>query len=75
MGRNMKKFVVDGSIELNGHPVECIPISLAGYVRQNNLFIGTLTVKEHLMFEVLCFIGMLYRFVKAKSKLYHQGVD
>ena len=51
--RNMGKLQVSGERYINGMPVD--PDSLArisGYVQQDDLFIGTLTVKEHLRFQV-----------------------
>ena len=44
--------VVDGNILVNGHQVNSAMTSLAGYVHQDDLFVGSLTVMEHLTFMV-----------------------
>ena len=44
--------VVDGEILVNGHRVNSAMTSLAGYVHQDDLFVGSLTVNEHLTFMV-----------------------
>lgn len=43
-------IVVDGDILVNGHQINSAMTSLAGYVHQDDLFVGSLTVKEHLTF-------------------------
>ncbi len=52
--RNRNKLVISGDIGINGkllkHPNQLASIS--GYVQQDDLFIGTLKVKEHLKFQV-----------------------
>lgn len=53
--RNQGELVVSGDIKVNGKrladPKQLASIS--GYVQQNDIFIGTLKVKEHLRFQVL----------------------
>ena len=53
--RNQGKLKVEGDIKINGKtlndPKQLAAIS--GYVQQNDIFIGTLKVKEHLRFQVL----------------------
>ena len=54
--RNQGKLKIGGEIKVNGKivadPKQLAAIS--GYVQQNDIFIGTLKVKEHLTFQV-CF--------------------
>jgi len=52
--RNRGSFKITGNIELNGKRVyDLQKISLvSGYVQQEDLFIGSLKVKEHLLFQV-----------------------
>lgn len=46
-------LAVTGCRAINGVPVTANGLaSLSAYVQQNDLFIGTLTVKEHLIFQV-----------------------
>ncbi|XP_037797831.1 protein scarlet-like [Penaeus monodon] len=42
--------IVDGEILVNSRRASRAMASLAGYVHQDDLFVGSLTVKEHLMF-------------------------
>lgn len=52
--RNRGNLTVSGNVMVNGMPITS-PLQLAaisGYVQQDDLFIGTLTVKEHLKFQV-----------------------
>ncbi|KAK7081536.1 hypothetical protein SK128_022036, partial [Halocaridina rubra] len=42
--------IVDGDILVNSRKANRIMASLAGYVHQDDLFVGSLTVKEHLTF-------------------------
>ena len=52
--RNRGNLIITGDVKVNGTPIMS-PLQLAaisGYVQQDDLFIGTLTVKEHLKFQV-----------------------
>ena len=52
--RNQSKMIVEGEIKLNGQKAKWETItSCSGYVQQDDLFIGTLTVKEHLIVQVI----------------------
>ena len=53
--RNKGKLDVRGDINVNGKPVSsALALSaISGYVQQEDLYIGTLTVKEHLKFQVI----------------------
>jgi len=51
--RNRGQLVIDGDIRVNGKPVTLEEMNeYSGYVQQNDLFHGTLTVREHLTFLV-----------------------
>jgi len=46
--------MIDGDVRVNGKPVSLKEINeYSGYVQQDDLFHGTLTVREHLIFVVL----------------------
>ncbi len=52
--RNRGKLKVSGDVKVNGKIADWDMITRhSGYVQQEDLFIGTLTVKEHLLFMVL----------------------
>jgi ABC-type multidrug transport system ATPase subunit len=49
--RNLGKLKVEGSVRLNGLPVKKQTLrKISAYVQQTDLFIGTMTVVEHLRF-------------------------
>lgn len=50
--RGLSDLVTDGSVRVNGHEIGSAIRSIAAYVQQNELFIGTLKVREHLIFQV-----------------------
>jgi ABC-type multidrug transport system ATPase subunit len=52
--RNKKKLKINGSIKINGVPIKSAKALsfISGYVEQEDSFIDTLTVKEHLTFHV-----------------------
>lgn len=51
--RNTGKLNILGQRYLNGAPVNTDTLArISGYVQQDDLFISTLTVKEHLQFQV-----------------------
>lgn len=56
--RNRGNLIVTGNVKVNGKllldPSELASIS--AYVEQDDIFIGTLKVKEHLKFQVLIFV-------------------
>lgn len=52
--RTPSGVVASGTRALNGQPANPEALSaLSAYVQQQDLFIGTLTVKEHLIFQVI----------------------
>lgn len=53
-GRNLKNVQVRGNVLLNGEPASIDRLtSCSSYVQQDDLFIGILTVREHLLFQVI----------------------
>ena len=54
--RNISNVDVSGTVCLNGKPVSFDINNISAYVQQEDLFIGTLTVREHLMFQVSIYI-------------------
>ena len=50
--RNISSVNVSGTVFINGTPVSTEINNMSAYVQQEDLFIGTLTVREHLMFQV-----------------------
>nr|CAD7410475.1 unnamed protein product [Timema cristinae] len=54
MFKSSPNVIVSGYTALNGFPVSSGTLSsLSAYVQQDDLFIGTLTVREHLVFQAL----------------------
>jgi ABC-type multidrug transport system ATPase subunit len=53
--RNRGNLSVTGNVKVNGNPITSALqlASISGYVQQDDLFIGTLTVKEHLKFQAM----------------------
>jgi ABC-type multidrug transport system ATPase subunit len=56
--RNRGNLKIGGEVRVNGQLVNSVEeiASISGYVQQDDLFIGCLTVKENLVFQV-CFIN------------------
>ena len=50
--RTPGEVVVDGDILVNGHRANRSMNALSGYVHQDDLFVASLTVLEHLTFMV-----------------------
>ena len=51
--RNQGKLKIDGDVKINGQSINWKTVaSCSGYVQQEDVFIGTLKVKEHLTFLV-----------------------
>ena len=43
---------IRGTIKLNNCPIQSEITSISAYIQQEDLFVGSLTVKEHLTFQV-----------------------
>ena len=50
--RNRGRLLVEGDVRVNGGVIGRGMSALSAYIQQNDLFIGTLKVKEHLWFQV-----------------------
>jgi len=50
--RNCGKLVVQGDVRVNGIEIGRNIRNISAYVQQDDLFIGALTVREHLQFRV-----------------------
>ena len=50
--RNISKLEVTGTVEVNDHPIGTGITSISAYIQQEDLFVGSLTVREHLVFQV-----------------------
>jgi ATP-binding cassette, subfamily G (WHITE), eye pigment precursor transporter len=53
--RNRANLQIEGEIRLNGQLIKSSNTlaAVSGYVQQEDLFYGTLTVKEHLKFQAM----------------------
>ncbi len=70
--RNLEGLTVDGEVLVNGENLGAGITKVSVYVQQDDLFIGTLKVKEHLWFQVGYFIHTLYSFIIILSVyIYH----
>ena len=50
--QNTHRLVVSGDVRVNGKDIGNSIKDISAYVQQEDIFIGTLTVKEHLTFQV-----------------------
>jgi ABC-type multidrug transport system ATPase subunit len=50
--RNRGNLEVNGEVKVNGQRIGQGMTSLSGYIQQDDLFVATLTVREHLWFQV-----------------------
>ena len=50
--RNISQMEVRGTVEVNDRPIGLEISSLSAYIQQEDLFVGSLTVREHLTFQV-----------------------
>lgn len=51
--RNIRSLKVTGDLRVNGMKFEREITAISGYVQQDDLFIGRLTVREHLWFQAM----------------------
>lgn len=49
--RNLKGLNVEGSVEVNGHKIGRDITAISGYAQQEEMFVGTLTVREYLCIQ------------------------
>lgn len=53
--RNIRSLVVSGDIKINDRVVNRDQMNdVSAYLQQEDLFLGTMTVREHLLFKVQC---------------------
>ena len=59
--RNKYKMIIDGEIKVNGAKINSVEeiSSVSAYLQQDDIFIGHLTVKEHLSFQVIKLLHLL----------------
>ena len=50
--RNIKNYVVEGTVKVNGYRIKNKIKKISAYVQQDDLFIKNLTVKETLIYKV-----------------------
>ena len=50
--QNLSRLNISGKIKVNGKEIGKRIKNISAYVQQEDLFIGTLTVREHLAFQV-----------------------
>ena len=50
--QNIGRLRISGTIKVNGQEIGNKIKSISAYLQQEDLFIGTLTVKEHIYFQV-----------------------
>lgn len=53
--RNIGNLSIEGEVRINGEVVGSKMRTIAAYVQQDDLFIATLKVREHLVFQVIIF--------------------
>ncbi|XP_071108651.1 protein white-like [Haliotis cracherodii] len=51
--RNIAQYTMEGTVKVNGVQVDKGIKNISAYVQQDEMFIGTLTVREHLKFRAL----------------------
>ena len=56
--RNIGQMEVRGTVEINDRPIGAEINTKSAYIQQEDIFIGSLTVREHLTFQVdyLCYL-------------------
>ncbi len=64
--RNRGNLKFTGEVRINGRLVKSVEdiSSVAGYVQQEEIFIGYLTVYEHLLFQVKHFVTNIIMFLE-----------
>ena len=61
--RNRGNLDIRGQLKINGQPINTIEeiASISGYVQQDDLFVGCLTVKENLIFQAMLRMDKKYK--------------
>ncbi|KAG8166303.1 hypothetical protein JTE90_005108, partial [Oedothorax gibbosus] len=60
--RNLRMLDIEGDVLVNGHVAGDSISRMSAYIQQEDLFIGTLTVKEHLIFQSLLRMDECYSY-------------
>ncbi|XP_074623196.1 protein white-like isoform X4 [Acropora palmata] len=55
--RNISQMEIRGTVKLNNCPIQSEITSISAYIQQEDLFVGSLTVKEHLTFQAFLRMG------------------
>ena len=74
--RNQGNLKLNGDVKINGKLIQNSNqlASISGYVQQNDIFIGTLKVKEHLRFQVKIMILLFFTKFSIKAvKTFNKG--
>ena len=62
--RNISQMDVRGTVEVNDRPIGRKINAMSAYIQQEDLFVGSLTVRKHLTFQVndvtFSFLRMMY---------------
>lgn len=59
--RNMSGLTITGKVEVNGVPMADDISNISAYIQQNDVFVGALTVLEHLQFHARLKLSKLHR--------------
>ena len=70
--RNRGNLKVEGQIKINGRMISSIEdiSSVSGYVQQEDLFTGYLTVKEHLLFQAMLRMDSNLKYKEKLARVY-----
>uniref|UniRef100_A0A0M3I3N3 ABC transporter domain-containing protein n=1 Tax=Ascaris lumbricoides TaxID=6252 RepID=A0A0M3I3N3_ASCLU len=68
--RNLHGLIVEGRVTVNGRELRKEITSVSGYVQQDELFVSTLTVKEHLSLQARLRLPGEYTKEKRKRRIY-----
>ncbi|XP_065053013.1 protein white-like isoform X1 [Rhopilema esculentum] len=76
--QNISMLDISGSIKVNGQEIGKKMKTISAYVQQEDLFIGTLTVREHLIFQALLRIDSTLskeeKYAKADKVIHELGL-
>ncbi len=56
--RNINQMDVRGTVEVNDRPIGTEITSMSAYIQQEDIFVGSLTVREHLIFQVSYIVSL-----------------
>ncbi|VDK46947.1 unnamed protein product [Anisakis simplex] len=68
--RNLNGLHVDGVVSINGQQLDASEMRrICAYVQQDDLFVGSMTVKEHLTFYAALRMGNLHSYEERKKRV------